>query len=111
MKKSPQVRDLRATLLSICNSVAMITQLQLEPMPSLMARGKQPPVTHALPKQRTLLDCFLEAQAEREKHKRSQNQGPEDQPAGQARAKTASGDQDLADRIATDRTKAVRDIG
>jgi len=89
----------------------MITQLQLEPTPSLMARGKQPLVTHALPKQRTLLDCFLEAQAAREKHKRSRDQGTDGQAAGQAGPKTASGDQDLADRVATDKTKTVRDIG
>jgi len=36
-----------------------------------MARGKQPPVSHALPKQQTLLDCFLEAQAKRTKRRRS----------------------------------------
>ncbi|WP_315751022.1 hypothetical protein [Bradyrhizobium sp. SZCCHNS3055] len=30
-----------------------------------MTRGKQPPVSHALQKQQTLLDCFLEAQAKR----------------------------------------------
>jgi len=30
-----------------------------------MARGKQPPVSHALQKQQSLLDCFLEAQAKR----------------------------------------------
>lgn len=35
-----------------------------------MARGKQPPVSHALPKQQTLLDCFLEAQAKRTKRRR-----------------------------------------
>lgn len=35
-----------------------------------MARGKQPSVSHALPKQQTLLDCFLEAQAKRTKRRR-----------------------------------------
>ncbi|WP_316196420.1 hypothetical protein [Bradyrhizobium sp. SZCCHNS3053] len=35
-----------------------------------MARGKQPSVSHALPKQPTLLDCFLEAQAKRTKRRR-----------------------------------------
>ena len=35
-----------------------------------MARDKQPSVSHALPKQPTLLDCFLEAQAKRTKRRR-----------------------------------------
>ncbi|MGJ5179928.1 hypothetical protein ACQR16_29365 [Bradyrhizobium oligotrophicum] len=41
-----------------------------------MARGKQPSVSHALPKQQTLLDCFLEAQAKRMKRRRRSADGP-----------------------------------
>ena len=41
-----------------------------------MARGKQPSVSHALPKQQTLLDCFLEAQAKRTKRRRRSVDGP-----------------------------------
>ncbi|WP_315718785.1 MULTISPECIES: hypothetical protein [unclassified Bradyrhizobium] len=40
-----------------------------------MARGKQPSVSHALPKQQTLLDCFLEAQAKRMKRRRRSADG------------------------------------
>jgi hypothetical protein len=40
-----------------------------------MARGKQPSVSHALPKQPTLLDCFLEAQAKRTKRRRRSADG------------------------------------
>ena len=78
-----------------------------------MARGKQPPVTHALPKQRTLLDCFLEAQAEREKRRLSREQGADGQAAGQAGGEHHSGDQGLADRAtidAADQAKVVRDL-
>ncbi|MGC2774822.1 MAG: hypothetical protein WA418_04210 [Bradyrhizobium sp.] len=41
-----------------------------------MARGKQPSVSHALPKQQTLLDCFLEAQAKRTKRRRTSASAP-----------------------------------
>lgn len=41
-----------------------------------MARGKQPSVSHALPKQQTLLDCFLEAQAKRTKRRRISASAP-----------------------------------
>ncbi|MGJ4945268.1 hypothetical protein ACQR1W_32230 [Bradyrhizobium sp. HKCCYLS1011] len=49
-----------------------------------MARGKQPPVSHALPKQQTLLDCFLEAQANRLGRRSAKRQavgGPSDDAA------------------------------
>lgn len=52
-----------------------------------MARGKQPLVSHALPKQQTLLDCFLEAQAHRLGHR------SRPKPPGQSSA-TASGSRD-----------------
>lgn len=49
-----------------------------------MARGKQPLVSHALPKQQTLLDCFLEAQAHRLGHR------SRPKPAGESAAASRS---------------------
>jgi hypothetical protein len=79
----------------------MMTQLQLEPALSLMARGKKPIVSHTLPKERTLLDCFLEAQSERAKQRRSREQEVERPSADQALARHDAADQEVADRGAT----------
>ncbi|SMX60122.1 conserved protein of unknown function [Bradyrhizobium sp. ORS 285] len=65
-----------------------------------MARGKQPSVSHALPKQQSLLDCFLEAQAKRTKRRRRSSDGAasagllnltEDTPADDEAGPTSAG--------------------